>query len=101
MEFIHDYRHFIEAACTTCGRKHTVQKGSYNLTMQGYTFHSPISCTCGHLASTAMKEKKTWTSKAEPNDIFKRSRGTTIKMMFVIGFVIVFFAGEMVYMFHS
>lgn len=99
MKFIHDYRHFIEVGCTSCGRKHTVQKGSYNVTMQGYSFHSPISCSCGLVAITAIKEKRTWTSKTEPNDIMKRSKATTIKMMLVISFVIVFFAGEMVYMF--
>ncbi|CAM4314833.1 hypothetical protein FHS16_000748 [Paenibacillus endophyticus] len=101
MKFIHDYRHFIEVGCSSCGRKHTIPKGSYNLTMQGYTFHSPLSCSCGHTASTAGKEKRTWTSKAENSAIPKRNKATTVKMLLVIGFVIVFFATEMTYMFHS
>ncbi|WP_138754758.1 hypothetical protein [Paenibacillus sinopodophylli] len=101
MKFIHDYRHFIEVGCTACGRKHTVSKGKYNVTMQGYSFHTPLACTCGSTASTASKENRTWTSKAEQHDIPKRNKATTVKMMLVIGFVIVFFAVEMNYMFHS
>lgn len=97
MTFIHDYRQFIEVGCTSCGRKHTVQTENYSISSQGYSFHSPVSCSCGRVANTANKDKRTWTYKAEHNEFMKRNKVTTIKLMLVIGFVIVFFAGEMVY----
>jgi hypothetical protein len=101
MTFIHDYRQFIEVGCSSCGRKYTVQADQYSVTSQGYSFHSPISCACGQSASTANKDKWTQTLKPENNEMMKRNKATTIKMMVVIGLVIVFFAGETVYMINS
>ncbi|WP_054023467.1 hypothetical protein [Bacillus sp. FJAT-28004] len=95
MKFIRDYRQFIEVGCTSCNRKHTVQTDNYTISSQGYTFHSPIKCSCGHMASIAEKDKRTWTIKTEKNELMKRNKATTIKLMLVIGFTIVFFAGEM------
>ncbi|WP_424766386.1 hypothetical protein [Paenibacillus sp. sgz302251] len=102
MKFIHDYRHFIEVGCTSCGRKHTVQIGSYNVSPQGYKFHSPVKCVCGHTAVTAGKEdKKTWINKTENNEFLKRNKATTIKVLLVMAFVIVFFAAEITFMFKT
>lgn len=99
MKFIRDYRQFIEVGCTSCNRKHTVQTDNYTISSEGYAFHSPIQCACGHIASTAIKDKRTWTTmKTEKNEMMKRNKATTIKLMLVIGFTIVFFAGEMVYL---
>ncbi|WP_169083752.1 hypothetical protein [Paenibacillus sp. PL91] len=98
MTFIRDYRQFIEVGCSSCGRKHTVQADKYSVTSQGYAFHSPISCSCGQTASTANKDKWTRTLKTENNEIIKKNKATTVKMMVVIGLVIVLFAGETIYM---
>lgn len=101
MEFIRDYRHFIEVGCPVCGRKHTVQKGRYNITLQGYEFHSALNCGCGQIASTASKGTQTWAFKPENNEMMKRNKATTVKIMCVIGFTIIFITSEMFYMFHS
>ncbi|WP_139990549.1 hypothetical protein [Paenibacillus paridis] len=101
MEFIRDYRHFIEVGCPSCGRKHTVQKGRYNLSPQGYEFHAALNCPCGQSASAAGKGKRTWAFKSENNELMKRNKATSIKIMLVIGFTILFIASEMFYMFHT
>ncbi|OMF28096.1 hypothetical protein BK133_18955 [Paenibacillus sp. FSL H8-0548] len=101
MEFIRDYRHFIEVGCSACGRKHTLSKGQYNITLQGYEFHSEISCSCGQASSKAYKGNKSWTFKSDNNEMMKRNKATSFKLMLVIGFTIVFIASEMVYMFST
>jgi len=101
MKFIRDYRQFIEVGCTSCSKKHTVQTDNYTISSEGYTFHSPIKCSCGNMASTAVKDKRTWAVKTEKNEMMKRNKATTIKLLLVIGFTIVFFAGEMFFLLNN
>ncbi|WP_337098098.1 hypothetical protein [Paenibacillus sp. YIM B09110] len=98
MKFIKDYGHFIEVGCTSCGKKHTVQKSQYTSVAEGYQFQSPVTCACGITARTAGKDNSKWSF--DPDYSVKRvgSRSTSVKMLLVIGAIIVMFVSETVYM---
>lgn len=101
MKFIKDYGQFIEVGCTSCGKKHTVQKSHYTTSSEGYKFQIPVTCSCGITAISASKDKSKWSF--DPEYTMKRvgSRSTSVKMLLVIGAIIVMFVSETVYIFET
>ncbi|MDQ0115338.1 hypothetical protein [Paenibacillus harenae] len=101
MKFIKDYGQFIEVGCTSCGKKHTVQRSHYTSVLEGYKFQSQITCSCGLTAIAASRDKSKWSF--DPEYTMKRvgSRSTSVKMLLVIGAIIAMFVSETVYIFET
>lgn len=106
MKFIKDYGQFIEVGCTSCGKKHTVQKSRYRSGPDGSSFYSPIVCSpivcaCGITADKAVKDGTKWSLGPDFTAKKVKNRATSVKMLLVIAAVIVMFVSETMYIFEA